>query len=143
MRPFQVQRVNVCYWREKIPGTYSADQRFPCFILNQGTESGAPIYGLPSHEYPGLVKVGPAPAPPPAPPLPVQAPPAADACAHPQVCNHLGRKADPDRRDRKAEDWDVDMLRRFVARVLPGLIPEPAVVETCMYTVRRRAFPQF
>lgn len=59
------------------------------------------------------------------------------------MCNHLGQKADPDQRDRKTEDWDVDMVKRFVAHVLPGLIPEPAVVETCMYTVRVCAFPQF
>lgn len=57
---FQVNRVKVCYWREKVPGTYSADKRFPCFILTEGDESAAHIYGLPSHEYPGLVKVGPA-----------------------------------------------------------------------------------
>lgn len=64
---FQVNRVKVCYWREKVPGTYSADKRFPCFILTEGDESAAHIYGLPSHEYPGLVKVGPAL------PLPVRA----------------------------------------------------------------------
>lgn len=29
----------------------------------------------------------------------------------------------------------MEMLKRVVARVLPGLVPEPAVVETCMYTV--------
>lgn len=29
----------------------------------------------------------------------------------------------------------MENLKRFVARVLPGLDPEPAVVETCMYTV--------
>lgn len=55
----------------------------------------------------------------------------------------MGLKADPDQRDRTLVDWDVDMVKRFVARVLPGLIPEPAVVETCMYTVRVCAFPPF
>lgn len=54
-------RVKVCYWREKVPGTYSADNRFPCFILTEGEESRLHIYGIPSLEYPGLVKVGPAP----------------------------------------------------------------------------------
>lgn len=52
----------------------------------------------------------------------------------------MGLKADPDQRDKKVVDWDVDMVKRFVARVLPGLIPEPAVVETCMYTVNARKF---
>lgn len=51
------------------------------------------------------------------------------------MCNHIGLKTDPDQRDRDADDWDVQVLKRFVARVLPGLVPEPAVVETCMYTV--------
>lgn len=64
MTLFQVMRMKVCYWREKVPGTYSADKRFPCFILTEGAESEAHIYGLPSHEYPGLVKVGHAPPPP-------------------------------------------------------------------------------
>lgn len=50
--------MKVCYWREKIPGTYSADKRFPCFIVTEGEESKSHIYGLPSHEYPGMVKVG-------------------------------------------------------------------------------------
>lgn len=61
MAVFQVMRMKVCYWREKVPGTYSADKRFPCFILTEGAESAVHIYGLPSHEYPGLVKVGRAP----------------------------------------------------------------------------------
>lgn len=50
--------MKVCYWKEKIPGTYNADKRFPCFILTEGEESKYHIYGLPSLEYPGLVKVG-------------------------------------------------------------------------------------
>lgn len=57
-RWFQVLRMKVCYWQEKVPGTYSADRRFPCFILIDGEESKGHVYGLPSHEYPGLVKVG-------------------------------------------------------------------------------------
>lgn len=59
------------------------------------------------------------------------------------MCNHVGVKVDPDQRDRRVEDWDVDLLKRFVAQFLPGLVPEPAVVETCMYTVRVCAFPRF
>lgn len=51
----------MCYWREKVPGTYNADNRFPCFLVTEGEESKQHIYGLPSHEYPGLVKVGGAP----------------------------------------------------------------------------------
>lgn len=60
---------------------------------------------------------------------------AADVSSWVQVCNHMGLKADPDQRDREVVEWDVEMVKRFVARILPGLVPEPAVVETCMYTV--------
>lgn len=60
---------------------------------------------------------------------------AADVSSWVQVCNHIGLKADPDQRDRDVVEWDVEMVKRFVARILPGLVPEPAVVETCMYTV--------
>lgn len=60
---------------------------------------------------------------------------AADVSSCTQVCNHIGTKTDPDHRDRDTAEWDVEVLKRFVARVLPGLEPEPAVVETCMYTV--------
>lgn len=53
----QVVKINVCYWKEKIPGTYSVSQRFPCFIQMEPKEGGYDIYGLPSNEYPGLMKV--------------------------------------------------------------------------------------
>lgn len=53
-----------------------------------------------------------------------------------QVCYHTGSKTDPDQRDRQTDRSDVDILRRFVARCMPGLVPEPAVVESCMYTVQ-------
>lgn len=48
-------RINVYYWREKVPGSYSISQAFPCFLsLGQAPHH---IYGLPSSEYPGLMKV--------------------------------------------------------------------------------------
>lgn len=53
----QVVKINVCYWKEKIPGTYSVGQRFPCFIQMEPKEGEYDIYGLPSNEYPGLMKV--------------------------------------------------------------------------------------
>lgn len=54
---FKTLRINVCYWREKVPGSYGVSRAFPCF-LGLGL-SAAPhhIYGLPSGEYPGLMKV--------------------------------------------------------------------------------------
>lgn len=48
-------RINVCYWREKVPGSYSVSQAFPCILsLDMAPHH---IYGLPASEYPGLMKV--------------------------------------------------------------------------------------
>lgn len=51
----QVLRINVLYWRESVPGGYGAD-RFPVFLQENAVDNYA-VYGLPSEEYPGLVKV--------------------------------------------------------------------------------------
>ena len=48
-------RINVLYWKEKVPGRYGAD-RFPVFLQENAVDNHA-VYGLPSEEYPGLVKV--------------------------------------------------------------------------------------
>ena len=50
-------RINVCYWREKVPGSYSVSQAFPCFIGLGSSLAPHHIYGLPSRAYPGLMKV--------------------------------------------------------------------------------------
>lgn len=55
--PLEVVKINVCYWKEKTPGSYHVKNRFPCFLLTTGEETDVHIYGLPSNEYPGLVKV--------------------------------------------------------------------------------------
>ncbi|XP_059187860.1 peroxisomal sarcosine oxidase [Centropristis striata] len=105
--PLEVVKINVCYWKEKAPGSYDVKRRFPCFLLTEGEEAQEHIYGLPSNEYPGLVK----------------------------ICYHMGSKTDPDQRDQQTDRSDIDILQRYVARCLPGLVPEPAVVESCMYTL--------
>ncbi|XP_029373811.1 peroxisomal sarcosine oxidase [Echeneis naucrates] len=105
--PLEVVKINVCYWKEKVPGTYSVKRRFPCFVLTEGEETNEHIYGLPSDEYPGLVK----------------------------ICYHNGVKTDPDQRDKQTDRSDINLLQKYVARCVPGLIPEPAVVESCMYTM--------
>ncbi|KAG3269634.1 pipecolic acid and sarcosine oxidase, transcript variant X3 [Ictidomys tridecemlineatus] len=52
--PLQTLRINVCYWREKVPGSYSVSKAFPCFLsLDLAPHH---IYGLPAGEYPGLMK---------------------------------------------------------------------------------------
>ncbi|XP_070685336.1 peroxisomal sarcosine oxidase [Pempheris klunzingeri] len=105
--PLKVVKINVCYWKEKVAGSYDVKRRFPCFLLTEGEESKEHIYGLPSNEYPGLVK----------------------------ICYHMGSETDPDQRDKQTDRSDIDILQRYVARCLPGLDPEPAVVESCMYTL--------
>ncbi|XP_061574681.1 peroxisomal sarcosine oxidase [Cololabis saira] len=104
--PLETVKINVCYWKEKVPGSYDVKQRFPCFLQTESEEVHH-IYGLPSNEYPGMMK----------------------------ICYHMGSKADPDQRDQQTNTSDIDILRRFVRRSLPGLLPEPAVVESCMYTL--------
>ncbi|XP_041961554.1 peroxisomal sarcosine oxidase-like isoform X2 [Alosa sapidissima] len=105
--PLQVVKINVCYWREKVPGSYDVQKRFPCFIQLESQEADQHIYGLPSNEYPGLMK----------------------------VCYHIGKETDPDERDRQTDQSDIAILQRFIARCMPGLVPVPAVVESCMYTL--------
>ncbi|KAG8520145.1 Peroxisomal sarcosine oxidase [Galemys pyrenaicus] len=107
--PLQTLRINVCYWREKVPGSYGMSQAFPCFLNLDLSLAPHPIYGLPSREYPGLMK----------------------------VCYHHGNNADPEERDCPAafsDLQDVQILSRFVRDHLPDLEPEPVVMERCMYT---------
>ncbi|XP_053363458.1 peroxisomal sarcosine oxidase [Clarias gariepinus] len=105
--PLRVVKINVCYWKEKVPGSYSINNHFPCFIQVQPKEAENDIYGLPSNEYPGLMK----------------------------VCYHMGSETEPDERDKQTDRQDVDAVSSYISRCLPGLVPEPAVVESCMYTV--------
>ncbi|XP_048221553.1 peroxisomal sarcosine oxidase [Perognathus longimembris pacificus] len=105
--PLQVLRINVCYWREKVSGSYSVSQAFPCILgLDMAPHH---IYGIPSGEYPGLMK----------------------------VCYHYGNNVDPDKRDCPtafSDIPDIQILRHFVRDYLPDLNPEPDIMERCMYT---------
>ncbi|XP_055965277.1 peroxisomal sarcosine oxidase-like [Sorex fumeus] len=105
--PLQTLRINVCYWREKVPGSYGA--AFPCFLSLERSLGPHHVYGLPSREYPGMMK----------------------------VCYHHGNKVDPEERDcpeGPSDIPDVQILRDFVSKHLPDLESEPAIVERCMYT---------
>ncbi|NWI24952.1 SOX oxidase, partial [Sula dactylatra] len=107
--PLQPLRINVCYWREKEPGSPDAGRASPCFMALGLSQAPHGIFGLPALEYPGLVK----------------------------VCYHHGSPADPEERDRAplgAPHPDVALLSSFISSYLPGLEPWPAVVETCLYT---------
>ncbi|XP_013358875.1 PREDICTED: peroxisomal sarcosine oxidase isoform X2 [Chinchilla lanigera] len=105
--PLQTLLINVCYWTEKVPGSYSVSQAFPCFICMDLAPHH--IYGLPGGEYPGLMK----------------------------ICLHHGNNVDPEERDYPTtfpSVEDVQILRHFVKDHFPDLTPEPAIMERCMYT---------
>jgi len=99
--PLKVTRIKVCYWPERQPGAFS---HYPCFYsLSEKYEA----YGLPSDEYPGLVK----------------------------VCYHDGEYIkDPDEVIQGKYSQDVDTLKRFIKEHVPGLKAEPALIENCLYT---------
>ncbi|XP_073524017.1 peroxisomal sarcosine oxidase [Phyllobates terribilis] len=107
--PLKTLRINVCYWKEKIPGRSGLLQNFPTFLgVNLNGEEHE-VYGLPSQEYPGLFK----------------------------ICFHGGNEADPEERELQVKPnqiQDIQILCNFVSQYLPGLHPKPAVIEQCMYT---------
>ncbi|GCB65423.1 LOW QUALITY PROTEIN: peroxisomal sarcosine oxidase [Scyliorhinus torazame] len=106
--PLKTLRIVVCYWKEKVPGTYGIHKGFPCFLRILDSVQHH-IYGLPSNEYPGLMK----------------------------ICYHSGSDADPDERDIlfQQPSEDVNLLSNFLSKEFPGLDLKPAIVESCMYTV--------
>ncbi|XP_067328295.1 peroxisomal sarcosine oxidase [Anolis sagrei] len=103
--PLQPLRISVCYWKESQPG---ALRELPSFISLHGAKHH--VYGLPAGDYPGLVK----------------------------ICYHYGNLVDPETPDRLTQSSppvpDVQILKDFVRKYLPGLDPEPAVQERCLYT---------
>ncbi|KAG8590465.1 hypothetical protein GDO81_006777 [Engystomops pustulosus] len=107
--PLKTLRINVCYWKEKIPGKSGLLQNFPTFLAVNPNGEEHEVYGLPSQEYPGLFK----------------------------ICFHGGNEADPEARelqDKPNEIQDIQILCKFVSQYFPDLHPKPAVIEQCMYT---------
>ncbi|NWV43299.1 SOX oxidase, partial [Grantiella picta] len=107
--PLQPLRIDVCYWREKQPGRAGLGSVGPCFLTLGLSQAPHGIYGLPSIEYPGLMK----------------------------VCHHHGCPTDPDKRDQALSSParpDIAILSSFISSYLPGLETQPAVMETCLYT---------
>ncbi|NWI95525.1 SOX oxidase, partial [Pitta sordida] len=107
--PLQPLRISVCYWREKQPGSTGTGSVSPCFLTLGLSQAPHGIYGLPAIEYPGMVK----------------------------VCHHHGRPIDPEKRDQAPPDTshpDIGLLSSFISSYLPRLEPQPAVMETCLYT---------
>ncbi|XP_053131228.1 peroxisomal sarcosine oxidase isoform X1 [Hemicordylus capensis] len=109
--PLQPLRISVCYWKAKGQGhgSHRSLEQFPCFLSAGLSGHAHDVYGLPSDEYPGLVK----------------------------ICYHHGSPVDPDQPDQLGHASavpDVRILQDFVRKYLPGLEPEPAVQERCLYT---------
>jgi sarcosine oxidase / L-pipecolate oxidase len=93
----------VTYWRDP-EETCSVANGFPILFNARLTD----MYGLPSFEYPGLVK----------------------------VLYHGGPTTDPDHRDHASLAPYIELIRRYVAEYLPSLDSrQPAILETCMYTM--------
>jgi len=99
----QCLRTPVTYWQDPTE-SYSASSGFP--ILFNARLTG--IYGLPSYEYPGLVK----------------------------MLFHGGPETDPDTRDQASFKPYIKKVKQYVREHLPLLEHDkPAIVETCMYTM--------
>jgi sarcosine oxidase/L-pipecolate oxidase len=99
----------VTYWHDPT-GSYSVSSGFPIIFNARLTD----IYGLPSYEYPGLVK----------------------------MLYHGGPESDPDRRDLASSKSYVKKVKRYVREHLPLLdYKKPAIRETCMYTMMSDGTP--
>ena len=93
----------VTYWSDS-SGRYSASSGLP--ILFNARLTG--IYGLPSYEYPGLVK----------------------------MLYHGGPESDPETRDLASAEEYVEKVADYVRDHLPLLDHrQPAIRESCMYTL--------
>jgi len=93
----------VTYWCDPT-GLLSAARGFP--IIFNARLTG--VYGLPSCEYPGLVK----------------------------MLFHGGPETDPDTRDWALINPYVKRVKRYIRHHLPSLdCSAPAIMETCMYTM--------
>jgi sarcosine oxidase/L-pipecolate oxidase len=99
----------VTYWSDPT-GSHSVSNGFP--ILFNARLTG--IYGLPSCEYPGLVK----------------------------MLFHGGPEADPDLRDQASFKPYVKRVKHYVRDHLTLLdYRKPAILETCMYTMTPDSYP--
>jgi len=99
----------VTYWSDP-SDSYSASGGFP--IVFNARLTG--VYGLPSCEYPGLVK----------------------------MLFHGGPETDPDTRDLASFEPYIDKVGDYVREHLPLLDnSKPAILETCMYTMTPDSSP--
>eukprot|EP00092_Neocalanus_flemingeri_P002678 GFUD01002866.1.p1 GENE.GFUD01002866.1~~GFUD01002866.1.p1 ORF type:complete len:294 (+),score=87.45 GFUD01002866.1:117-998(+) len=95
--PLTAVKIPVYYWRGEhfLPHSFIYDV------------NGQDVWGLPSVEYPGLVK----------------------------ICLHDGVKIDPDARDGVSTEEIKIFLKSFIQTHFPQVEPEVAVEESCIYTL--------
>jgi len=108
--PLQPRVVKSCYWKVEKPGLYSIEDGFPSFICNKEVDGHTTdeFYGMPSDEYPNMVKI----------------------CSHEGVnINH------PDERDSVDASLYVQKPQNFITEHFKHIDAKPAIVETCLYTV--------
>jgi sarcosine oxidase/L-pipecolate oxidase len=99
----------VTYWRDP-SGSYSASSGFPILFNARLTD----IYGIPSSEYHGLVK----------------------------MLFHGGAETDPDTRDMASFEPHIKKVKRYIRKHLPLLDhSKPAILESCMYTMTPDSYP--
>ncbi|KAJ7966037.1 putative Sarcosine oxidase [Quillaja saponaria] len=104
--PIQPMEANVCYWRikEGNEAAYAIGSNFPTFA-----SFGDPyIYGTPSLEYPGLIK----------------------------IAMHRGDPCDPDKRP-WGSGVALDALKQWVEGRFKGIVDssEPVAKQSCMYSM--------
>ncbi|XP_048252107.1 peroxisomal sarcosine oxidase-like isoform X3 [Haliotis rufescens] len=102
--PLKVIRICVLYWKERQPGSHHAS-KLPTFF-EENCCDGYSIYGLPSEEYPGHVK----------------------------MCLHFGPEIDVESRDQVDVKWVIDLMKTYVRTHFPGLEAAPSIMEPCIYT---------
>ncbi|XP_050218477.1 probable sarcosine oxidase [Mercurialis annua] len=104
--PIQPLETAVCYWRikEGHEAEFSISGEFPTF-----SSYGQPcVYGTPSLEFPGLIK----------------------------IAVHDGRECDPDKRVWGAVS-SLDSLKKWIQETFSGLVDnsEPVATQLCMYSM--------
>ncbi|XP_022085655.1 peroxisomal sarcosine oxidase-like isoform X4 [Acanthaster planci] len=107
LRTMLVWRVNVCFFKEKQPGSYL---NYPAMF--DETKDGF-IYCFPSRDYPGYMKFG----------------------YHLQWDEVDPDDRDrPGQAGGNKLMVDIEAMKAYVQEHFPGLEPEPSIVENCMYT---------
>ncbi|XP_074587380.1 putative sarcosine oxidase [Curcuma longa] len=107
--PIQPLHTTICYWKIKAghEAEFTAEGGFPTFA----SYGDSYIYGTPSLEFPGLIK----------------------------IALHGGRPCDPDRRDWTASSSGamLDSVGEWIRKILPGKVESgnPVMTQACLYSM--------